>query len=62
MEEKRIKYKGISYDKSRETKKKWRVRVTYNNKTYYVGRFEKQENAIEARENFINKLKDTIKL
>lgn len=45
---------GIVWDKSRN---KWKARVTFQNKTYHLGKFNEIGKAITAREKF---LKDTI--
>lgn len=39
-------YKGIYWAKD---KNKWTVQITLNNKTKYIGRYEKLEDAIAAR-------------
>lgn len=39
--------KGVSWDKSRS---KWMATITYNKKTYHLGRFENFEDAVRARE------------
>lgn len=41
-------YKGVTWDKS---KKKWRAQIVFKNKAYYLGRYSKIEDAIEARKN-----------
>ena len=38
---------GVDWDKSR---RKWRVQIGYDNKNHFVGRFDKLEDAIKARE------------
>lgn len=40
--------KGVYYDKSRN---KWMVLITYNKKTYHIGRFDNFDDAVKAREN-----------
>ena len=39
--------KGVSWDKFRN---KWAARITYNNKKYFLGRFDNFEDAVKARE------------
>lgn len=39
--------KGVHWDKSRS---KWAASLTYNQKTYYLGRFDNYEDAVAARE------------
>lgn len=39
--------KGVYWDKSRQ---KWMASITYNKKTYYLGRFDDFEDAVKARE------------
>jgi len=39
--------KGVSWDKTRN---KWIVSITYNKKTYHIGRFENFDDAVKARE------------
>lgn len=38
--------KGVSWDDSRQ---KWRAKIVANGKIYHIGRYDKKENAIEAR-------------
>ncbi len=39
--------KGVSWDKTRN---KWIVSITYNKKTYHIGRFDNFDDAVKARE------------
>lgn len=39
------KYKGVNYDKERG---KWKAEFRYNNKSYFIGRFNTEEDAKEA--------------
>lgn len=39
--------KGVYWNNSRQ---KWQASITYNKKTYYLGRYEKFEDAVKARE------------
>lgn len=38
--------KGVSFDNSRQ---KWRAQIYFKNKHYYLGRYDKKEDAIKAR-------------
>lgn len=38
--------RGVSWDKSRE---KWRAQIVFKGKNYYLGRFDKKEDAADAR-------------
>ena len=39
-------YKGVSYDKKRC---KWTAQIVFQSKSYYLGRYDKKEDAVEAR-------------
>lgn len=51
------KYKGICWDKNRN---KWVVRIISNNKLYYLGRFETEEEAIKLRMKFVEENKNIL--
>ena len=40
-------HSGVKWDKERE---KWIAEIRFKNKIYYLGRYEKKEDAIKARE------------
>jgi hypothetical protein len=47
------KHKGVSFHKAR---KKWRAYVTIQGKSTHIGMYNTEEEAVKAREEFINKL------
>ena len=49
------KHKGVSFHKAR---KKWRAYVTIQGKSTHIGMYNTEEEAVKAREEFINKLGD----
>jgi 5-methylcytosine-specific restriction endonuclease McrA len=51
------KYKGVCYDKH---SKKYRCQIRINYKLYDLGRFEKEENAVEAYNKFIEENKNIL--
>lgn len=46
-------YQGISIDRSRPNTP-WRCRIRIGNKQHYVGRFKTEDEALEAKENYLN--------
>lgn len=51
-------YKGVSYDRRR---KKWVAQIQYAGKGYHLGRYEKIEEAIKARKEAEEKIKNHLK-
>jgi hypothetical protein len=50
------KYVGITFDKKSARTPLWRVRVYKNQRVYFVGRFKEKEEALLAKEKFLEKL------
>lgn len=54
------KYVGITLDKKSGKVPLWRVRVYKYRRVYFVGRFKKKEDALLAKEKFLENLKNII--
>lgn len=53
VENQKVKTTGISFDKNQN--KPFRVRIYRNHKNHFVGRFLTKDEAIKARDNFLQK-------